>query len=197
MRPDLPPAFLGQVIGLLGGSFDPAHAGHVNLTLQALARFGLTHVWWMVSPGNPLKRRGPAALDLRMQTARHVMQHPRVTITDLEARIGTRYTADTLARLQNLYPGTRFVWLMGADNLATIHRWDRWHSIFARMPVGVIARPGQGLAARLSPAARHFAAYRLPAEQARLLGTSPAPRWCMVDVPMVNLSSSQIRGRNG
>ena len=142
MRPDLPPAFPGQVIGLLGGSFDPAHAGHVNLTRQALARFGLTHVWWMVSPGNPLKRRGPAALELRMQTARHVMQHPRVTITDLEARIGTRYTADTLAAVLSRNPATDFVWVMGADNLTGFHRCRNWRAIAAMMPIAVVDRPG-------------------------------------------------------
>jgi len=195
MRHALPFASSGQVIGLLGGSFDPPHPGHVHLTLEALKRFGLTHVWWLVSPGNPLKPQGPAALEKRLGAARAMMAHPRVLVTDIESRLGTRYTADTLPALQALYPATRFVWLMGADNLATIHRWDRWHSIFDRMSVGVIARPGQGLKARLSPAARQFAQARLAGSRAHLLALGDPPRWCMVDVPMVDISSSQIRAR--
>jgi nicotinate-nucleotide adenylyltransferase len=195
VRTGFPKAAKGQVIGLLGGSFDPPHLGHVHLTQEALKRFGLSHLWWLVTPGNPLKSHGPAALERRMEAARAMIRHPRVLVTDLETRLGTRYTAQTLDHLQSRYPGIRFVWLMGADNLAQIHRWRDWQDIFARMPVGVIARPGQGMAARLSPAARRFADARLPQEAAHLLGRSAAPAWCMVDVPLVGLSSSLIRAR--
>lgn len=117
-----PNARPGMCIGLLGGSFDPPHAGHVHITREALKRFGLDAVWWLVSPGNPLKTRGPAPLDRRMAAARAIMRHPRVEVTDIEARLGTRYTAETLAALFARYPGVRFVWLMGADNLASFHR---------------------------------------------------------------------------
>ena len=116
-----PVAKAGQVIGLLGGSFDPAHHGHVHITKAALTRFGLDKVWWLVSPGNPLKRNGPAPLSQRMQAAQALMRHPRVTVTDIEAWLGTRHTAQTLVALRRHYPGVRFVWLMGADNLAQLH----------------------------------------------------------------------------
>lgn len=192
MRQGFPPAEAGMVVGLLGGSFDPAHAGHAHITREALKRFGLDRVWWLVSPGNPLKAEGPAPLDLRLAQARAVMDDPRVVVTDLESRLGTRATADTLDRLTALYPGVRFVWLMGADNLAQFHRWDRWQSILARVPVGVLARPGFGVAARLSVAARMFRAAEVPP---RGLGLRAAPAWAFVNVPLVNLSSSAIRAR--
>ena len=192
MRQGFPPAEAGMVVGLLGGSFDPAHAGHAHITREALKRFGLDRVWWLVSPGNPLKTEGPAPLDLRLAQARAVMDDPRVVVTDLESHLGTRATADTLDRLTALYPGVRFVWLMGADNLAQFHRWDRWQSILARVPVGVLARPGFGVAARLSVAARMFRAAEVPP---RGLGLRAAPAWAFVNVPLVNLSSSAIRAR--
>lgn len=183
----------GQVIGLLGGSFDPAHQGHVHLTREALKRFGLDRVWWLVSPGNPLKARGPAPLHQRMSRAGDLMAHPRVTITDIEARLGTRYTAQTVTRLQALYPGVHFVWLMGADNLAQFNRWQDWRSIAQAVPLGVIARPGDRISARMSPAARIFAQARISGRASSLLGRAVAPAWCFVNVPMVDLSSSAIR----
>ena len=131
-----------MVIGLLGGSFDPAHEGHAHLTREALRRFGLDRVWWLVTPGNPLKRRQPAPMAERMAQARRVIHHPQVVVTDIEARLGTRYTAETLKALQARYPGVRFVWLMGADNLAQLHHWDHWQDIMRRVPIGVLARPG-------------------------------------------------------
>ncbi len=157
----LPYAGRGQTIGLFGGSFDPPHMGHVHVTREALKRFGLDHVWWLVSPGNPLKSRDPAPLAERMQAARAVMQHPRVEISDLEARLGTRATADTLAALQAIYPGVRFVWLMGADSLAQFHLWQDWRRIMDSVPVGVLARPGQRISARTSTVARIYAQYRI------------------------------------
>jgi len=195
MRAEIPHARAGQVIGLLGGSFDPAHGGHVDLTRAALRGFGLDRVWWLVSPGNPLKRAGPAALDQRMARARDVMRHPRVEVTDIEARIGTRRTARTLARLQGLYPGVRFVWLMGADNLASFHLWGQWHDIMHRVPVGIIARPGDRIAARLSRAARIYRAQQLPARASALLGRADPPAWCFVNMPMNPQSSSGLRAR--
>jgi nicotinate-nucleotide adenylyltransferase len=197
MRHDIPYARAGQAIGLLGGSFDPAHEGHAHITREALKRFGLDRVWWLVSPGNPLKAHGPAPLPERMARARAVIEHPRVVVTDIEARLGTRFTAETLARLFELYPGVRFTWLMGADNLAGFHRWERWDEIMQALPVGVIARPGERVAARTSPAARRFRMARLAGASAPLLAHAPAPAWCLVNVPMVDTSSSAIRAGGG
>lgn len=195
MRHQLPYASPGQVIGLLGGSFDPAHAGHAHITREALKRFGLDGVWWMVSPGNPLKERGPAALDARMARAREVMQHPRVEITDIERQLGTRYTAQTIAKLQLLYPHVKFVWLMGADNMAQFHLWQDWRGIMQSVPIGVLARPGQRISARLSRAAALYAPYRIPGRFGHLLARSDAPAWCFVNLPMNDASSTAIRAK--
>ena len=185
----------GEVIGLLGGSFDPAHAGHVHITREALKRFGLDRVWWLVSPGNPLKSRGPAPMDQRLARAHQIMQHPRVEITGIEALLNTRYTAETLSRLKTCYPGTRFIWLMGADNLAQFHKWQHWRQIAATVPLGVIARPGDRVSARMSPAARQFSRSRIPGWASHLLGRADAPAWCFVNVPMVDMSSTDIRAQ--
>lgn len=189
----LPVARPGMRIGLLGGSFDPPHAGHAHISRWALKAFRLDRVWWLVSPGNPLKRDAPAELSRRVAAGRAIMRHPRILVSDIEARIGTRYTAETLAALGRLYPGVTFVWLMGADNLRGFHRWDRWRDILASVPVGVLARPGEQLRAGLSPAARCFARWRLPAEQAGVLARGVAPRWCLVNGRMLDLSSSELR----
>ncbi|MCX7889209.1 MAG: nicotinate-nucleotide adenylyltransferase [Rhodobacteraceae bacterium] len=196
MRAGMPVALPGQAVGLLGGSFDPAHEGHAHITREALKRFGLSRVWWLVSPGNPLKAEGPAPMADRIARARAVIGgHPRVFVTGLEARLGTRYTAATLAALRRLYPGVRFVWLMGADNLAQLHLWKDWDAIMRAVPIGVFARPGTRLAARGSRAAEEYARFRLPAEAAGLLARRRAPAWCFVDVPMSGQSSSAIRAR--
>lgn len=195
MRHDFPSAAPGMVIGLLGGSFDPAHEGHVHITLEALRRFGLTHVWWLVSPGNPLKPNPPAPLAARIARAREVMDHPRVTVTGIEARLGTRYTAQTLRALRRRYPGVRFVWLMGADNLAQFDQWQDWRWIMDTIPVGVLARPGDRISARMSRAARVYRHARLPAGASHLIGLCDAPCWSFVNVPMVSLSSTMLRNR--
>ena len=187
----------GTRVGLLGGSFDPAHAGHAHVTREALKRFGLDRVVWLVSPGNPLKAHGPAPLAERMAAARAVVDDPRVTISDAEARLGTRYTAETLFHLRARHPGVRFVWLMGADNLRQLHRWDNWHGIMAQVPVGVLARPGGRMSAQTSKAARVYAHARLRQEAAHLLPLMEAPAWCFLNVPMVDLSSSAIRAGGG
>ena len=197
MRQGYPTAGPGQVVGLLGGSFDPAHAGHVHVTREAMRRFGLDRVWWLVSPGNPLKARGPAPMEQRVDQARRLMRHPRVTVTDIEARLGIRYTAQTIRRLRRLYPRLRFVWLMGADNLAQLHRWEDWRDIVALVPIGVVARPGDRIAARVSPAARAFRAARVPAARAHRLGWMEPPAWAFVNVPMHPASSTAIRARGG
>ncbi|GIX14402.1 MAG: putative nicotinate-nucleotide adenylyltransferase [Paracoccaceae bacterium] len=192
-----PLALAGMTVGLLGGSFDPAHAGHVHITRLALAALGLDRVWWLVSPGNPLKSRGPADLDRRLAAARAVMRHPRVEITDIEARLGTRHTAQTLRALARRYPGVRFVWLMGADNLIQFHRWRDWRGIMARVPVAVLPRPGAMPRAGLSPAARAFARARIRAGAARALARSRPPAWVLLPGPRRADSSTEIRDRGG
>lgn len=195
LRFELPYAASGQVIGLLGGSFDPAHAGHVHITREALKRFGLDRVWWLVSPGNPLKKYGPAPMAARIEQARKVIDHPRVTVTGIEAQLGTRYTAETVQALQNLYPKQRFVWLMGADNLAQFHLWQNWQSIAQSVPLGILARPGQRISARMSRTATLYAPYRIAGRNSHLLGRADAPALCFVNVPMMDVSSSAIRAR--
>jgi nicotinate-nucleotide adenylyltransferase len=180
-------------VGLLGGSFDPAHDGHVHITKAALERFGLDRVWWLISPANPLKTRGPAPIGERMAAAKSVMQHPRVTVTDIEERLGTRYTAQTIVALQAAYPGVHFVWLMGADNLAQFHRWQDWREIMERVPVGVLARPGDRISARMSKTARLYRAHRLIGRASQLLARAEAPMWSFVNLPMSQSSSTAIR----
>lgn len=195
MRHGFPIARPGMRIGLLGGSFDPAHDGHVHITEQALRRFGLDRIWWLVSPGNPLKTRGPAPLEQRLARAADLMWHPQVEVTGLEARLGTRMTADTITALRAIYPAVRFVWLMGSDNLVQFDRWDRWRDIAAQLPIGVLARPGTRLPARLSRAAGIMRAVRLPEWRAAELATAAPPVWVLVNLPMSSLSSTAIRAR--
>jgi nicotinate-nucleotide adenylyltransferase len=167
----------------------------VHITTAALKRFGLDQVWWMVSPGNPLKARGPAPLADRMQAARAMMQHPRVRVTDIEAHLNTRYTAQTLKALMRRNPGVRFVWLMGADNLAQFHRWQDWRWIMENVPIGVVARPGDRIAARLSKAADVYRDARIPGRASHVLGRMQPPAWCFINLPMSPHSSSAIRAR--
>lgn len=188
-----PHAAPGQVVGLFGGSFDPPHEGHAALSREAMKRLRLDRLWWLVSPGNPLKAHPPAPLPLRLAAARAWVADPRVTVTGIEARLGTRATADTLAALQRLYPQVRFVWLMGADNLASFHRWDRWCAILATVPVAVFARPGQRLPALTSRAARVFADGRIAPRAAARLGRMRPPAWVWLDMPMRRVSSSELR----
>ena len=197
MRAGLPFAGRGQVVGLLGGSFDPPHGGHVQITQEAMQRLGLDWVWWVVSPGNPLKKEGPAPLPVRIAAARALVRHPRVKVTDLEARLGTRYTAETLERLIPRYPGVRFVWLMGSDNLAQFHRWRDWRRIMGTVPVAVLARPGAKLSARFAPAARAFRGAQLNEGEARMLSRRGPPAWVVLNMPLNPLSSSAIRARGG
>lgn len=183
----------GQTVGLLGGSFDPAHEGHLHITKQALKRFGLARVWWLVTPGNPLKPKGPAPMTQRLNAARALVDDPRILVSDIEDRIGTLYTAETLRHLQRLYPRVRFVWLMGADNLLQFHHWDRWEAIMESVPIGVIARPGSRTPGRLSKAAERYERWRLPAEASHLLPFYPPPSWCFINIPMLSISSTSIR----
>nr|WP_111297977.1 nicotinate-nucleotide adenylyltransferase [Paracoccus saliphilus] len=189
-----PLALPGQRIGLLGGSFDPAHAGHLLISQVARRRLGLDRVWWLVSPGNPLKAHGPAPLDARMTQARRLAQDPRILVTDIEARLALRLTADTVHALQQRYSGVRFVWLMGSDNLVQFHHWDRWKQIARSVPIAVMARPGSRLAARHSVAAQVMRAARLPEVRALTLADRRPPAWTLLNLPMSSLSSTALRG---
>lgn len=185
----------GQRIGLLGGSFDPPHLGHVHISQRALRRIGLDRVWWLVSPGNPLKERGPADIDHRVAAARRLIGHPRLLVTDIERHMASRYTADTLGWLADRYVGVRFVWLMGADNLASFHHWDRWDWIIETTPLIVFARPGQQVPAGLSPTAKRYARLRIEPGDAAALGRTVSRGWCLLTGPMSDLSSTEIRER--
>ncbi|UIJ45357.1 nicotinate-nucleotide adenylyltransferase [Sphingomonas cannabina] len=155
-------------IGLLGGSFNPAHRGHRAISLHALRALGLDEVWWLVSPGNPLKEGASdmAPFAARMASARAMARHAPIRVTGIERRLKTRYTADTLAKLVRLYPKHDFIWLMGADNLATFHRWERWRHIAHLVPIAVIARPGYDRDAHAGPAMGWLRRSLKPARQA-------------------------------
>ncbi len=165
---------------MLGGSFNPAHRGHLRLSEFALTRLGLDEVWWLVSPQNPLKSTiGMAPFDERMRYAIAGATHPRIRATDLESRLGTRYTVDTIDRLLARYPSTRFVWLMGADNLAQVDRWRRWRTLFSRVVIAVIDRPGHTYSALASPAG-HALAQRRYKGPLRQLAYQQPPAWAFV-----------------
>jgi nicotinate-nucleotide adenylyltransferase len=184
-------------VGLLGGSFNPAHDGHRHVSLEALKRLGLDQVWWLVSPQNPLKpMAGMAPLAERLATARAVARHPRIKVTALEARLGTRYTADTLRRLAT-WPGHRFIWLMGADNLAQLPRWRHWRAIVAACPVAVFERAPYSYRALAGPAARMLANARLPVLRAAELAATDLPAWVFVRLRPHPASATAIRARAG
>ena len=154
----------GPLTGLLGGSFNPAHGAHRKITLFALNALGLDEVWWLVSPGNPLKPlTGMAPLAARVRSARAMARRAPIRVTAIERELATRFTVDTLRALKRRYPERRFVWLMGADNLAQFHRWKDWRAIARSMPIAVIARPGYDAQALASPAMAWLRRYRLPA----------------------------------
>jgi nicotinate-nucleotide adenylyltransferase len=191
----LPPVRAGMRIGLFGGSFDPPHAGHRAVSLEALNRLGLDQVWWLVSPQNPLKPHAPADLGRRIAVARTLANHPRIKVTGIEAALGTTYTADTLRKLKARLPGVRLVWMMGADNLASFHRWRDWQGIAADIPIAVFNRPGQALRALSSPAARTLARARIRERDARRIGGIPPPAWVFLSSPHVPLSSTELRAK--
>jgi nicotinate-nucleotide adenylyltransferase len=190
----LPPHAAGLRIGLLGGSFNPPHDAHRAISVLAMKRLGLDRVWWLVSPGNPLKDTSELPpLDQRVSAARRVAAHPRIDVTGIEAALGTRYTADTLHRLRARCPNVRFVWLMGADNLAQFHHWRDWQSIAAMMPMAIIDRPAASLRALASPAAQTLARYRIDESDAALLANDDAPAWVFLHGMKSMLSSTRLR----
>ncbi len=194
----VPRAVLGQKIALFGGSFNPPHRGHRHVALTGLARLGVNEVWWLVSPGNPLKSMDDLApLEERVAATKALADHPRMVVTAFEATIGTRYTADTVRFLKHRFPTVRFVWLMGADNLGSLHRWQKWHDIMRLVPVAVVNRPGASMTVLSSPAARTYAAARVAESQALALPTMPPPAWTFLHVPLDPSSSTAIRNNRG
>ena len=180
-------------VGLLGGSFDPAHGGHRHISLEALRRLGLDEVWWLVSPRNPLKKPTESPLEDRLAAASRIADHPRIRITDIERTMGTVYTADTLAQLTRRFPGVRFVWIIGADNLIQICRWRRWRWIFATVPIAVFARPPYSLKALTGRAARRYAAFRVSEARAGALARMRPPAWIFFHTRPHPESATRIR----
>jgi nicotinate-nucleotide adenylyltransferase len=190
----LPPFAPGMAIGLFGGSFNPPHEGHRHASLVALRRLGLDRIWWLVTPGNPLKNNDALpALSRRIAAAQAVARHPRIVVTGLETRIGSRYTYDTIAWLTRRCPGVRFVWIMGADNLATFHQWQHWRAIACLVPMAVVARPGSMTKGPLGKAGRVLAPYRLPESAARTLSSYAPPVWVFLHAPLDDTSSTALR----
>jgi nicotinate-nucleotide adenylyltransferase len=191
-----------MVIGLMGGSFNPAHKGHKYIAEQAIQRFGLHQVWWMISPQNPLKpAQGMAPFTARLRSAETIATHPQIIPTRIEHDLGTRYTADTLQQLQQRFPRASFIWIMGADNLASFHKWKHWHRIARHIPMAIFDRAPQSLSAISSPAARRYAHARIPPHQMRAVLRHPpipariAPCWCFVPIARHPASSTAIRAK--
>lgn len=182
-------------IGLLGGSFNPAHAAHVEISLTALKRLGLDQVWWVVTPGNPLKRSSKLlGLFKRVEAARKIANHPRIAVTGFPGEKGPPYTVDLLTELKRRHPAVSFVWLMGADNLAEFHRWRSWQRIFETAPIAVLDRPGFRLKARASQAATRFQEFHVDESDAQGLARMTPPAWTIITHRLSPLSSTEIRG---
>jgi nicotinate-nucleotide adenylyltransferase len=184
----------GMRVGLYGGSFNPAHEGHAHVARTAQVRLGLDRVIWLVSPQNPLKTSRPASTHARAAAVRQLAGGPATIVSDLERRLGATYTIDVIRILQARYPGVKFVWLMGSDNLASFHRWKGWADIMRSVPVAVVARPGFTLKGLLSVAAQRFSSARRPAAQAKILADLRPPAWVHLPAPLHFASSTALRG---
>jgi nicotinate-nucleotide adenylyltransferase len=197
MRPSdvrLPLHARGLRIGLFGGTFDPPHEAHRAACLIAMARLKLDRMWWLVTPGNPLKdTRGLAPLTERIAAARALARHPRIDVSGIEAAIGARYTYDTLRYLIARCPGVHFVWIMGADNLRSFHRWQRWRDIAALVPMAVVDRLGPSLYAAAGPAGQALGRWRIPESAARTLAGRKPPAWVYLHGLKSPLSSTALR----
>ncbi len=185
-----------MTIGLLGGTFDPPHAAHLHISHVALKRLGLDRLWWLVTPGNPLKTRGGAAsFTKRLEAAMRLARHPRIDVTGFEASLGSAYTADMLSFLHKRFPGTRFIWVMGADNLASFHRWKRWREILESVPLAVIDRPGCRYAAMSGVAAQNYSSAYIDENDASGLHRYQPPAWTLLSAPLLDISSTRLRAK--
>lgn len=182
----------GLSIGLFGGSFNPAHAGHRHVADAGLRELGLDQVWWLVSPQNPLKPAQPSA-GARAKTIDALKLPYAMRVSHIESRLQTRYTIELLRRLTEREKSTRFVYMIGSDNLAQMPKWQEWKSLFKLVPIAVIARPGEATKSRLGRVARQFSEFRIPEGQAHTLKDRPAPAWTYLTLPLNSLSSSAIR----
>lgn len=181
-------------IGLLGGSFNPAHKAHCQISKEAIVHLGLDEIWWLVSPQNPLKdTKGMASLPDRVESALSIPKHPKIRVTTIESQIESVFTADTLSRLKQIFPLVNFTWLMGADNLSQISRWRDWQDIFSTVKVAVFARPGYSLPSTNSKAAQRFKNARVPENKARSLQKCSAPAWTIIHGQQLDISSTAIR----
>ena len=191
----MPPTTAGMRIGLFGGSFNPPHRGHLLVAETALRRLGLDRLWWMVTPGNPLKDHGVLApLGERLALSEALARDPRVDVTAFEAAAAIRFTADTVRLVAARRRDVKFVWVMGADSLATFHRWQDWQFIAAAMPIAVVDRPGSTLSLLSSPMAQRFQQWRMPERSARALPGARPPAWVFLHGPRSALSSTALRG---
>jgi len=197
LREAIPPYIDGMRIGLLGGSFNPPHQAHRDISLFAMKRLRLDRVWWLVTPGNPLKDQQPHGLAQRMEAARRLARHPCIEVSCLESVIGTRYTLDTIAFLRRRCGAVRFVWIMGADNLAQFHRWKGWRTIADLVPMAVIDRPPQSLRALSTPAAQALASHRIAEDRAGQLAAMQPPAWVFLTGMKSPLSSTARRNPDG
>ena len=192
----LPPHARGMKIGLFGGTFDPPHQAHLSACLLAMKRLDLDAVWWMVTPGNPLKdTRHLAPLEKRLTAVRAMTRHPRIHVTGFEAEIGTRYTYDTIAYVRARCSGVNFVWIMGSDNFLQFHHWKQWPEIAASVPMAVIDRPGTTLKSLHGRAAHRFARQRVPEQRASGLLKRKAPAWVFLHDRRSALSSTLLRSQ--
>jgi nicotinate-nucleotide adenylyltransferase len=186
----------GMRVGLFGGSFNPAHEGHAHVAETARRRMGLDRVIWLVSPQNPLKSRHETAeLGERMAAARRLANGPAMIVSDAETKLGSAYTIDTIRSLKARFPGVKFVWIMGADSLASFHRWRGWTQIMREVPVAVVSRPWISLKSRFSPTAKRFAHFRKSSARAATLPGSKTPAWVFLRGPLNFQSSTLLRER--
>jgi len=193
-RYPMPPTSPGMKIGLFGGSFNPPHEAHRAASMLALKKLGLDRVWWLVTPGNPLKNnvRLPP-LDKRIAAARKVAASPRIDVTGVEAELGTRYTFDTVTRLRQRRPGVDFVFIVGADNLAHLHRWERWRGLLRKIALAVVDRPEFELSSLAAPAAVAFGQFRITENRARMIPRLNPPAWVFLRGLKSELSSTALR----
>lgn len=183
-------------IGLLGGSFNPPHAAHREISLTALKRLGLDQVWWLVTPGNPLKDVSDLpSLKKRVAAAKELASHPRIEVTGFAGEKASAYTIDLLTELKRRFPAVSFVWLMGADNLADFHRWRAWQEIFGLLPIAVFDRPGFRLKARASKSAQRFSAFQVDESDAAGLAGLEPPAWTILSHKLSRLSSTELRAK--